>query len=581
MTDSSSNQRDSTSFAKLADRLCEEFETAGKSGDAPRVEDYLKNCEEPDRSMLLRELLLVEFEHRRRQGESVAPDEYRRRFPNHSQIVNQAFMKSGLEETLDSQHGVDETSDVPPEETLGQQSPPLPGVEIQGKLIHSLGDYDLLAELGQGGMGQVFKARHRRMKRTVALKVLSPKAVGNAGSLARFHQEVEAAARLTHPNVVIAHDASEDQGVHYFVMEYVPGCDLAELVKQDGPLPLNEALDCVIQAGKGLDYAHGKSIIHRDVKPANLLLDEEGVVKILDMGLARIESDEEGHVDLTASGAVMGTASYMSPEQAMNTKNADQRSDVYSLGCTLYYLLAGQSTFHGTTAMEMLVAHRENPIPDLGDARDDLPSSLQTVFAAMLAKKPADRYQSMAEVIADLEAVKDGKTVEPRTPQAKDDPTPTAEEKPSSESPTVEEAPVEETPVETPKVEEIPTEPPTVEGTPTESPTIEEVPTLAETPKVEEVPTESLEVAETPTEAPKVETPTPAIEETPTSPPLVVDVPTTTSEVKIPREPSAPRKSDVPQPQPAKTGHLGLIIGACVLAVIVILFLFYLGGAIF
>ncbi len=268
-----------------------------------------------------------------------------------------------------------------------------------------LDNYLVLEKIGQGGMGQVFKAEHRRMHRIVAVKVLPTSMTKNAATVARFQREVRAAASISHPNIVAAFDAGQAGKVHFLVMEYVEGSDLSALVKKNGPFPVQQAVDFILQAATGLEAAHKSGIVHRDIKPANLLVDKQGTVKVLDMGLARLSGDREAgqQADLTNTGTVMGTVDYMSPEQAMDTKTADARADIYSLGCSLFYLLTGQAMYRGDTLMKKLMAHREEPIPSLRAIRPEVPEQVEAVYRKMVAKNVEDRYQAMSEVIADLE----------------------------------------------------------------------------------------------------------------------------------------------------------------------------------
>src|SRR5271154_1615141 len=280
--------------------------------------------------------------------------------------------------------------------------------EIYGGRAKSLilGNYTILDKIGAGGMGQVFKAEHRRMKRIVAVKMLPPAVTKDAAAVARFEREVEAAAKLRHPNIVAADDAGYANGAHFLVMENIDGKDLSAMVKKDGPFPVNKAVNYILQAARGLEFAHGEGVVHRDIKPANLLLDKKGVVKILDMGLARIDvtpGDVAAQSELTGTGAVMGTVDYMAPEQGVSTHGVDARADIYSLGCTLHYLLIGKPVYGGETITAKLLAHHHQPIPDLRQLRDDVPEQVDAVFRKMVAKKIEARYQTMPEVVADLE----------------------------------------------------------------------------------------------------------------------------------------------------------------------------------
>ena len=283
-----------------------------------------------------------------------------------------------------------------------------------------LGNYVVLESIGAGGMGHVYKARHRRMNRVVALKVLPSSVTKKRDAVRRFQREVEAAAKLTHPNIVVAYDADEANGLHFLVMEFVEGQDLARAVERHGPLPVGKAIDYVLQAARGLEYAHQQGIVHRDIKPSNLVLDQSGTVKILDMGLARFEQEvgprsSAAAGTLTGSEQMMGTVDYVAPEQAEDAHRADQRADVYSLGCTLFYLLTGRPVYEADSVLAKLLAHQQAEVPSLSKIRPEVPEPLDRAFQRMVAKRAEERQPSMSEVIAELEAAK--KKTGPVSPQ--------------------------------------------------------------------------------------------------------------------------------------------------------------------
>jgi serine/threonine-protein kinase len=265
-----------------------------------------------------------------------------------------------------------------------------------------LGSYVLLERLGAGGAGQVFKARHQLMQRVVALKVIRKELLADADTVARFHREIQVISTLSHPNVVQAYDAGQIGQGYFLAMEFVDGVDLGQLVKKSGPLPFAQATEYVRQAAQGLQYICERGLVHRDIKPANLLL-AGGTIKILDLGLARLQRPVDGASAGTLTGAdpvLMGTLDYMAPEQAIHARAVDIRADIYSLGCTLYFLLAGQPPFAERTLAQKLLAHQQVEPPPLG--RKDLPPGMLALVGKMMAKAPEDRYQTPGEAAAAL-----------------------------------------------------------------------------------------------------------------------------------------------------------------------------------
>ena len=287
-------------------------------------------------------------------------------------------------------------------------------VEIPEKL----GGYKILRLLGRGAMGAVYEAKQVSLDRLVALKTIRGRLAGNPASLARFTREAYAAAQLTHHNVVQIYDFGEDDGRHFFSMEWVRGGPLDDLVHDKGALDPKLAAGYVLQAARGLQFAHRNGMVHRDVKPANLLLSDEGVVKVADLGLVKIpdqmdpESDVgasgmsgmESGTQVTMQGTAVGTPAYMAPEQGVDAAAVDHRADIYSLGCTLFYLLAGKPPFDGSVVSEVLEQHASQPLPDLTQINSRVPAELQQVVQRTMAKRPEDRYGALSEMISDLEA---------------------------------------------------------------------------------------------------------------------------------------------------------------------------------
>jgi len=288
---------------------------------------------------------------------------------------------------------------------------------LQGQAARlSLGPYVVLDSLGEGGMGQVFKARHATLGRVVALKVLRPEMVADSETVSRFQREIQVAGQLPeHPNLIRAFDAGPCGTTYFLAMEYVAGIDLERLVQQSGPLGIEQARDFMRQAALGLQHAHEHGLVHRDIKPSNLLVSQgadaaPGTIKILDLGLARLHGNKQSARDqafLTTDGAVtLGTIDYQAPEQALDFHRADIRADIYSLGCTFFYLLTGTPPFGNAPLALKLMRHQQAEPPDLKERRPDVPDDLIRIIGRMLAKKPKDRYQTPGEVAAALTGLK-------------------------------------------------------------------------------------------------------------------------------------------------------------------------------
>jgi len=391
--------------ARQIDHLCEQFERALQAGQPVTIESCLGEYSGLERSALLRELLALEVEYRLRRGQRPTPDDYLLRFEQHQDVVDLVSKEATLRLPSGAERGAGETQ-TPAKGAAGVAE--VPGATAAGDattvppFLANHPRYRVLKFLGAGGMGSVFLAEHRVMERLVALKVINPELIARPGVVERFRRETRAAANLGHPNIVAAYDAETAGNAHFLVMEYVPGSDLASALSQQGALPVQHACDYVSQAARGLQHACEHGMVHRDIKPHNLMLTEGGQVKILDFGLTHIVTETMSVDSSTSPGTILGSIDYMAPEQAVDPSAADIRSDIYSLGCTLYFLLAGHPPFPSGSLFQKVKAHAEQAPPEITGVRGDVPSGLAEVLGRMLAKDPAARFQTPLEVVAAL-----------------------------------------------------------------------------------------------------------------------------------------------------------------------------------
>jgi serine/threonine-protein kinase len=286
---------------------------------------------------------------------------------------------------------------------------PLAGMHPRdlGRLLEGqrLGHFDLQEYVGGGGMGAVFKALDTMLNRIVAVKVLSQEQSGDEETLRRFQNEAQSAARLDHENISRVFYVGEDRGWHYIVFEFIEGANLRDVVHSEGPLSLARTVSYTLQIADALTHASQRDVVHRDIKPSNVIITPDGRAKLVDMGLARLHQVEPVANDLTASGVTLGTFDYISPEQARDPRSADVRSDIYSLGCTLYFMLTGRPPFPEGTVLQKLLQHQGDQPPDPRLFRPDLPEDLMKIMDTMLAKQPERRYATPEHLIAELTAL--------------------------------------------------------------------------------------------------------------------------------------------------------------------------------
>ena len=278
---------------------------------------------------------------------------------------------------------------------------------IRGELTAGdiVGQYRILERSSASTLGVTYKVQHRQTKRYFFLKTLPPKAAKKQEVRKRFQREVEILTRLNHPNLIVACDSGEHAGLPYLVLDYVLGADLSRLVREQGPLPIEQAIDYAVQTARGLGELHWHGVFHRNIKPHALLVDLRGNLRITNLLLAKIgegSTIDDGSEDLTVQGESMGSIDYLPPEQAMDSRKADERSDIYALGCTLFYLLTGRPPFDLKKPIDKLIAHQKQPPPRLRQYRPDAPAWLDDCCRKMLAKAPADRHQRVNDVVADL-----------------------------------------------------------------------------------------------------------------------------------------------------------------------------------
>lgn len=363
------------SGASQAERICAEFARDWRREAGPRIEACLERAPPQERRLLFCELLEIELHARQQRGDFPAEEEYLARFPDQRQAIAALFAKW---------------------------------------VRKRLGDYEILREIGHGGMGIVYQAQHRLLDQVVAIKLLPESSLGDLQAVRRFQREMLSIGRMNHPNIVRALNAGEEHGVPYLVMEFIEGLDFRELVNVSGRLSPDAACELIRQAAVGLQHIHERGLVHRDIKPANLILAGDAVVKILDLGLVRLETLATSR-ELTQPGMPMGTMDYMAPEQWVDPSAVDIRADIYALGCTLYFLLTGHSpnslSARRTPFPRGLGARATHP--PVASLRRDCPADLDKILELMLAEEPDERFDTPGEVADAIGVFADSAALDP------------------------------------------------------------------------------------------------------------------------------------------------------------------------
>ncbi|MDB5391405.1 MAG: pknH 3, partial [Planctomycetaceae bacterium] len=364
-----------------------------QAGEAPRLDEYLSRF--PEVAECLPKDLGSEFEMT--MAIAIGSPSVDGAHDTHDQTLERTF--AGAAVSPPSNSGFYR---VPKDGFIGDSEPTKSGPQKREDSVNRMiGMYRLEKKLGQGGMGSVFKAVHTKLDKIVAIKVLSRQGLLDDTGVERFEREMRAVGRIDHPHVIRAMDAGEADGFHYLVMEYVEGIDVSQAVKKNGPFPVGQACEIIRQSALGLHEAHLLGLVHRDIKPSNLFLTRRGIVKILDLGLARLAEGPAQNLDLTLSGLCMGTPDYMAPEQWVSARDVDGRCDFYALGCTLFHLLIGRPPFGTKEHLSLgnkVLAHTSGVIPDIRLLCADFPEGLKPVLDKMLAKERLQRYANGEEL---------------------------------------------------------------------------------------------------------------------------------------------------------------------------------------